>query len=498
MKALLPTLVALLLVLLQAIPCVAVDGPEDPDREPLDLERVVTLALERNAELRAEVERREEVLAGVEEVAADAWPQVDVVSSWTRSRNPALLNSPDFEDIVELFPDFEPGEEELWSGGVRVSQPIYTGGQVKAAIELAELVVGVTDAQIESARLDVALAAAASYFRLLAHRAARDAVAAQERARRGALEVVEARYELGDATRLELLRARAGLAEVAPAAAEIEGRRLTEESRLRALLGLDPDVPVEPGPAEPTKDPTKNPTKDKVAEDDGAEGEETLNDVALDDVALDDVALDDVALPRLLALAAAERPEIRDLELQIRALGEQRTVEVAEGRPQVSFSGSYGRQARLPEDLGDDLFDDWRLTVAMSWNVFDGGRRDGVVAQIESRRDQARWRLEELRRRVVAEIQEAHAAWQTARTREAAARRAAEAAIEAERVAGESYELGVALQAEVLDSQDLAVRSRLSLTEATLERRIQAARLRRAVGLLPTEPFPFPAQDPPR
>lgn len=479
-------------VVLLASPALAAGPAADagpPDLEPLgalslDLESVVALALERNAALRAEGERREEVLAGVEEAAADAWPQIDVVSSWTRSRNPALLNSPDFEDIVELFPDFEPGEEELWSGGVRVSQPIYTGGQVEAAIELAELVVDVTDAQIESVRLDVALAAAASYYRLLSHRAAADAVAAQERARRGALEVVEARYELGDATRLELLRARAGLAEVAPAAAEIEGRRRTEESRLRALLGLDPEVELElRAIRSPAVSPADISPADISPADRAAPDEEPGEERAAG-----------LALPRLVALAAAERPEIRDLELQIRALGEQRTVEVAEGRPQVEFSGAYGRQARLPENLDDDLFDDWRVTVAMSWNVFDGGRRDGVVAQIESRRDQARWRLEELRRRVVAEIQEAHAAWKTASEREDAARRAVEAAIEAERVAGESYELGVALQAEVLDAQDLAVRSRLALTEATLERRVQAARLRRAVGLLPTEPFPFPQQ----
>ncbi len=60
------------------------------------------------------------------------------MTAWSRSRDPSLLNSRDFEDIVDLFPDFEPGEQELWDLAVEVSQPLYTSGKVRAAVDLAE------------------------------------------------------------------------------------------------------------------------------------------------------------------------------------------------------------------------------------------------------------------------------------------------------------------------------------------------------------------------
>ncbi|MEO1084992.1 MAG: TolC family protein, partial [Acidobacteriota bacterium] len=146
---------------------VAVAEPEPGALEAFDLERVISMAIEHNAAFRAEQARRAEVEGAVVETAADAWPQIEVVSGWNRSRNPSLLNSPDFDDILGQFPDFEPGEQELWNLGVTVEQPIWSGGKVRAALDLAKLVVDVTDAQIDTARLDLALEAATLYYEWL-------------------------------------------------------------------------------------------------------------------------------------------------------------------------------------------------------------------------------------------------------------------------------------------------------------------------------------------
>ncbi|TNF75406.1 MAG: hypothetical protein EP299_06270 [Acidobacteria bacterium] len=83
--------------------------------EVLELDQVVEMALERNPALQAVEERRDEVQAGVREAWADAYPQLALRSSWNRSRNPSLLNSADFEDLIELFPDFSPAVQELYN-----------------------------------------------------------------------------------------------------------------------------------------------------------------------------------------------------------------------------------------------------------------------------------------------------------------------------------------------------------------------------------------------
>ncbi|HSL83810.1 MAG TPA: TolC family protein, partial [Thermoanaerobaculia bacterium] len=225
------------------LPPLAVDAA---GRLALDLGRAVELALVRNPALRAVEERIDEVAAGIEEARADALPQLALTGSWSRSRNPAFLNNPDFEDIVEQFPggDFEPSEQELWSVSAEVSQSLFTFGKIKAAVELARLAGGVVEAQIEAARLETALAAAEAYFDLVAAEWAVAVVQSQEGVRREALEVVEARYEIGEATRLEQLRSRSSVAELAPEIASRLGDREVAASRLRVTLGLPPGTEI--------------------------------------------------------------------------------------------------------------------------------------------------------------------------------------------------------------------------------------------------------------
>ncbi len=424
---------------------------EAEDAEPmrLDLARVVEIALARNPALQAEVERGVEVAGGVDEVSADAWPQIDLVGSWSRNRNPTFLNSSDFDNIVDLFPGFRPGEQELWDFALELKQTLYSGGKVRAAVDLAELVVDITEAQIGTVELDTVLAATEAYYRLLQARGALATIEIQQQARQRSLEVVEGRYELGAATQLELLRARSALAAVAPEVVRIRGEVDVARSRLRVELGIELGTAI-------------------------------------------DVVENAAELPsppdfdQLLAWARTERPEIRDLELQTEALGRQRIVTVADSRPQVELAGAYGRQVRLIDDLEDSLFANWAISVGVTWSLFDGGRRKGELTQLESRRRQLEWQLEDLERQIAHEIEEALAGYRTANQRHRAAGVAAEAAREASRVALESYQEGAAIQADLLDAQEQETQAEFVLVDALYDAWVQAARLLRAAGRLPT------------
>ena len=432
------------------------------EAQELGVQEVIALALIHNPAYQAELARRDEVAGAVVETSADAWPQVDLVASWNRTRNPSLLNSRDFEDLISQFPDFEPGEQELWGLAVEVSQPLYSGGKVQAAVDLARLVVDITDAQVASARLDLALGAAETFYRALKARRALDRLESQRVAREGALKVVNDRFELGEATRLEKLRAEAALAEVAPTLAEARGELRVQESILRSLLGFGPNDPLLL---------TETSSPDTEASSETPEGLPKDNKDTKDNIVA------------WLSLAAENRPELVDLDLQLEALDRQKVVTEAEGRPQLDLSGSYGRQVRLLDDLEENLFADWRVTVGMKWNLFDGGRIKGQVAQLESRRDQLRFQREEQVRRIALDIRRSLAGSQTARERLAAARPAAAAAREAARVAAETYQLGVGLQADLLDAQDLAIEQELMADDAYYDSLTESARLLRAVGL---------------
>jgi HAE1 family hydrophobic/amphiphilic exporter-1 len=438
------------------------------------MERAVELALEGNPALQAEQERRVETLGGVLEARAEAFPQITLRTGWNASRNPSLLNSADFEDLLDQFPGgtFEPRRQELYSWGVDVTQPIYTWGKVSAALDLARTATEVTAAQISTETLDLALRAAEIYYQLLSRRSALATVEIQERLRQEVLAAVEARYELGDATRLDLLRARSGVVELGPLVARIRGDVKVAESELRAVIGAGPEVELVVGDGEAADAAGGFPSDAEdipaggVASTTGAEPEAP-------------------ELETLLALARRQRPELEDLELQDEALGHQAEVVRAEGKPQVELNGSYGRTARLAQNLDDSLYRDWSLALGLRWELFDGGRRKGEVAQLESRQRQLRWRQEDLENRIRVEIEQALAAYQADRERLLAARAAAMAALEASRVAEEGYRQGVTLQTEWLEAQRDATEAELERVQATYDVRIRWAQLQRAVGLVP-------------
>ena len=274
----------------------------------------------------------------------------------------------------------------------------------------------------------------------------------REKARREFLAVIQARYDIGEATRLELLQSQATLAELRPALASSEGRLEMARARLRAVLGLADGEPLEVlASAEEVNLPAAPPA--------GA----------------------------LLAQALDQRPEFRDLRRQAEALLSQEEVTRADGRPQIELTGLFGREARLVDDLSDPLFDNWFVAVGMSWEFFDGGRRRGEVIQLESQRRQLEWQLRDLVHQMRFEIEQAVAEYETARARLLATDVAARAAREAARVAEEGYREGVALRADYLDAQQRETEAEIRFVDARFNARVQAARLLRAVGAPPTD-----------
>ena len=423
-------------------------SPRAAAEESLTLKELTDRAWEGNPALAAVEELRSEVQGGVTEARADAFPQLDAVGAWNRSRNPSLLNSPDFSEFVPE--GFRPQEQEIYDLAVELTQTLYSGGKISAAVELAEVLVDLAEASIQTARLDLARDVAQTYFDLLAAEGAMSTYELQEKTRRQNLETVENRLEMGEATRLEQLQALAALAEVRPQLEQRRGETEVLTAQLKSLLGMRRTESLSVAPLE-------------------------MN--------LPEVP----TLEALLGWAEEKRPEILDLSLQVSSLDLQRTIRVADGRPQVELEGRYGRQARLVDDLTDDLFANWSVRLGLRWSFFDGGRREGEVAQLDSQSRQLALRLEDLRRSIEVQVEEGVSSYRAARAGWVASQVAAEAAREARRVASESYTEGIALQVDLLNAQDQEASAELAEVEAYYRALGSVARLARAVGVPATE-----------
>ena len=424
----------------------------------LDLAQAVETTLRANPGLLSVEEVRTQVEGGIREARADAFPQLTLSSSWGQSRSPSFLNSSDFDEILDQFPggSFEPSTQELSRAVVELKQPVWTFGKIRAAIDLAEIVGEAADAQIRTAQLDAAFATAEAYYRVQAAREGLATIEAEREFRSRDLARIEDLLEIGEATQLEQLRAFSALTAVEPEVARRQGQVTVAEMRLRQLLALAPEEPLE---LEPSSTDLPEPP----------------------------------AIDRLVAAAEA-RPEIEDLLHQESAYSTQQKITRADGLPRIDLNGYWGREVRLVTNFSEPLYSSWAAALELSWPFFDGGRRRGQIEQFESQRRQIALRRAELEASIRLETDQARTNYATALSRAASAETFAQAAQEAERVARATYEEGVATQTDLLDAQRNAVIAQVSAIEARYEALVEASRLSRAVGLLPTEPWSTLAQ----
>jgi len=407
---------------------------------------VIQLALERNPTLKSVEQQQEEANAAIREAWADVYPQLELNAGWNQNRNPSLLNSPDFDDIIEQFPDFSPSVTELYNWSIGLTQPLYQAGKIGAGIQLAKLVAQITEALIHTAQLDAGLFASEAYFRVLEAREGLVTIEIQQEARQASLEVVQARYDLGEATELELLQAKAALVELTPIVDSARGAVRVALINLRAVLNLpekqviEVDEFEEPLPAKPTYE--------------GA-----------------------------LAHALENRPEFTDLELRVEALDKQKKITRADGYPQFDLAGAYGTTSRETGNLTDSEFADWFIAIGLRWSFYDGGRRKAQVRQFESQQTQLEYQITALLNSVRREVESALTDYETALSRLEAAEISAQVAREANRVAQENYAEGVALQADLLNAQEREISAEVVRVQSYYGARISAARLARAVGV---------------
>jgi outer membrane protein TolC len=197
------------------------------------------------------------------------------------------------------------------------------------------------------------------------------------------------------------------------------------------------------------------------------------------------IPLDPPARPAAIDVAAltqealAGRGELAAASAQVEGTERQLTAARLRVLPQLSASGSVFAQD-VPFPTGQK--DGWRLTVDLTWTLYDGGLRYGRARQEAGAAAEARAAAEAQRLAVVQEVEDA--AREVAVTaerlglKEDQVRLAAEAAATARR----GFAGGVAGSLDVLDANDRLFQSEVALAEVRAQLGAALAALERAAG----------------
>jgi outer membrane protein TolC len=361
------------------------------------------------------------------------------------------------------------GRKNTWRASLSFSQNLYSGGRIGAQKAVAALGHESAGHTLTTARAQMLYEVTQAYYdAVLSERLVTIAAATLEQA--GAtLKQTQAGFDAGTQPEFEVLRARVSRDNQSPLLIRQYANREVAFLRLKQLLELPADYPLEL--ADSLSDENLPPAPvfaERVAAVERAlSASDRTTAVSL---------IENTALPERIAVAeAATSVRIREASLRL--------VE-AQKMPQVSLNSIYARNA-YPEGMVP-AFDrtNWTVGVSMTVPIMTGGRQKGDQAVAQAELEQSRLQrrqVEEMAaldtRSAWAELVAARAAWEaTSGTIQQAQR--------AYQIADVRFTNGVSTQLELSDA-----RLSLQLAEAT---RTQAARdlqvARARVALLPNLP----------
>jgi outer membrane protein len=184
-------------------------------------------------------------------------------------------------------------------------------------------------------------------------------------------------------------------------------------------------------------------------------------------------------LPQLVATARAKRPEIGQLDLQIAAADASLDAAHATNRPILSASANTGWNPTTGTELPNPS---WNVSLSLSWQVFDGGRRAAEVRIAKANRESALAQRDALLLTLTSQLDALRAQITANRAAADASNEAVQSARAQLKLAEARYAQGLGSQIELADAQTAVTTAEGNLIQAEWQLASAWASLRRALG----------------
>jgi outer membrane protein TolC len=414
----------------------------------MDLETCQRLALVRNRALRIASEEMRRAGAAVREAAAGYLPTIQARGQFTASEALTQLEFPDpftartYRIEADLTPDYTLQLDAV--------QPLYTFGRLSNRASQSRAALDAARHGRDQTENQVLYSVAEAYYRFLVARdlsaVADDAVVQAERH----LAAVKARFETGQASAFDRMRAEVRVANLRSDTASARRARETGLLALKLAIGL------------------------------------ALTD-SIDVAGSLEYAPHTGTLEDALASARSRRPELLAAAARERLADATWRLSRSLDNPQIALQGSASLYSF---DLGDDPFseDEWdnsyQANVVLEWPLFDGLGTHARVTQARAALSQAGAAREDAEAFVEFEVRDSFLRLVESRevvlSQESNRREAAEAL----RLAERSYAEGLVSSLDVQDAELALNQARTNYARALADYRIAEAGLRRATGTL--------------
>jgi len=406
----------------------------------LSLEDALKVAMTHNKSLQATLQEREIASGMVTEAYSEVLPKVSATADYTR-----LDEVPSFSvggTSVSI------GDVDNYSAGLEVSQPLFRGGAISAALRSSRWFTLLADEQVREAVQSVICDVAKAYYDVLLaqhlHEVNRDAV----KSAKAYLRDVQVKRKQGIASNFDVPRAQVDVSNFEAVMIQQQNRIHVAKTELFRSMGAS------------------------------QESRTTLAD------RLRYVAMKPV-LEEAVRLAYQSRPDLYQAELNVQLQEEALRVARSTYWPSIDTWFRQGWANPDPHSSTSvEWGDAWSAGVSANWPLFDGLAREGRIAQEKARLRKRALELVDTEERVLQHVQQAILTLRDAEEFVESQRLNHDRAKEALRLAEVGYRQGITEAVKVTESRAALTRAQGFYYEAVYSHTVARLNLQRAAGIL--------------
>ncbi|HVM60217.1 MAG TPA: TolC family protein [Verrucomicrobiae bacterium] len=420
----------------------------------LRLPDCIDLALRQNPTVlkaREEIRRNQGVVV---EVRAQAIPQLTASGSYEAidsraidqfpfSGGGATSNSPNM-----LFRN----QEQPWNIQIQVSQLVYAGGRVSAAVRAAKLSDQIATLGFQSTVADTILDVRRDFYQILLDIALVEVRQQSVTLLEEQLRDAQSRFDVGSVPRFNVLRAEVELENAKPPLIRAQNDLRLAKEALVKLLGIDT----------PSQTSTFTPIN--------FEGKLLYEHRDWD-------------LAAALEQARQRRPELISADRQISVARANVQVASSGYKPQASVFGNWGWHDYTFSDDPGVTRSGWILGANINWALFDGMLTHGKITEARAQLQEANLDYADTRRQVELEVRQAYSDYLQTLELIEAQKKTVEEAEESLRLAEARFRAGTGTQLDVLSAQTALTEARSNEIQALHDYNVAIATLERATGM---------------
>ena len=422
--------------------------------ESLKLQDCIDLALRQNPTIlkaREEIRRNQGVVV---EVRAQAVPQITASGSYEGIDRHAIDAFPfPATGVTNSNPNtLFKNQEQPWTAVVQISQLVYAGGRVSAALRAAKLSDQIAALGFQSAVADTILDVRKDFYQILLDVALVDVREQSVKLLEEQLHDAQSRFDVGSVPRFNVLRAEVELENAKPPLIRAQNDlRISKESLVK-LLAID--APNQTNAFTPIS----------------FEGKLVYEHRAWE-------------LPTALEQALQRRPELLSAERHVSVAKANVQVASSGYKPQASVFGNYGwHDYTFANDPGDTR-EGWTLGANLNWALFDGMLTRGKVTEARAQLQEANLDYADTRRQVELEVRQAYSDYLQTLELIEAQKKTVEEAEESLRLAEARFRAGTGTQLDVLSAQTALTEARSNEIQALHDYNVAIATLERVTGM---------------